>query len=395
MKSNTLGKYIERFDRRNSENEFGLEDVRGISNTKEIMTDSRANLIGRDFSKLTILKDKEFIFNRRTSRNGERISLGYNNLGYDFIITEDYVPFRIKEEYKKDLLSDYLYLFFLNPEFDRYARFNSWGSATEFFNWEDMCNVPFELPDISVQKQIISQYKDISEQITSLENLNDSLVKLLDNIYNDYFSTNKRVLASYMNGTFEEDMIDEEWKIDEAQKFFKITIGKTPPREIEEYFTENPNDIKWISIADMKTTSPYVFDSSEYLTEEAVKDCNVKLVNKGAILVSFKLTVGRVAIVDETLTTNEAIARFEGNEKAKYYTYLLLRNYDYQLLGSTSSISTAVNSKIIKSMPFILPDDETLDDFNSIVSNIFDELYIVKKSIDGLKKLKNIIASEV
>jgi len=395
MKSNTLGKYIERFDRRNSENEFGLEDVRGISNTKEIMTDSRANLIGRDFSKLTILKDKEFIFNRRTSRNGERISLGYNNLGYDFIITEDYVPFRIKEEYKKDLLSDYLYLFFLNPEFDRYARFNSWGSATEFFNWEDMCNVPFELPDISVQKQIISQYKDISEQITSLENLNDSLVKLLDNIYNDYFSTNKRVLASYMNGTFEENMIDEEWKIDEAQKFFKITIGKTPPREIEEYFTENPNDIKWISIADMKTTSPYVFDSSEYLTEEAVKDCNVKLVNKGAILVSFKLTVGRVAIVDETLTTNEAIARFEGNEKSKYYTYLLLRNYDYQLLGSTSSISTAVNSKIIKAMPFILPDDETLDDFNSIVSDIFDELYIVKKGIDGLKKLRKIIASEV
>lgn len=150
-----LGKYIERVERRNSDLRFGMDDVRGISNTKEIQS-TKADISDRSFSRFQIVEPHEFVFNRRTTRMGEKLGLGYNNIGETFIVTEDYVVFRVIDE---GILSpDYLNIFFRRPEFDRYARWDSWGSATEFFNWEEMCDVPITLPPLPVQQKYVDVY---------------------------------------------------------------------------------------------------------------------------------------------------------------------------------------------------------------------------------------------
>ncbi|MDR2735215.1 MAG: restriction endonuclease subunit S [Spirochaetota bacterium] len=87
---------------------------------------------------------------------GERIGLGYNNIGEVFIVTEDYIVFRVADE--SLLLPDYLNIFFRRPEFDRYARFHSWGSARETFDWSDMREVKIPLPDVEIQRSIVNIY---------------------------------------------------------------------------------------------------------------------------------------------------------------------------------------------------------------------------------------------
>ena len=100
MKSNynQLGQYIEMVSRTNSDLKYGIEDVRGCSNTKQMMQ-TRANLIGRTYEKFIVLRPQEFVFNRRTTRNGEKIGMAYNNTDREYIFTNDYVAFRVKQEY--------------------------------------------------------------------------------------------------------------------------------------------------------------------------------------------------------------------------------------------------------------------------------------------------------
>lgn len=171
----TLGEYIVRVERANSAGAYGAEDVRGVSNTKGFM-ETRANIEGRSLKKFLVIEPFEFVFNRRSTRNGERLGLGFNMSDRAFILTEDYVAFRVKPEKDKELSPYFLYLYFLRDEFDRYVRSNSWGSATEFFNWEDMCRVKIPLPPIEVQRAYVDAYKGL----TALIEENEALLKSLE-----------------------------------------------------------------------------------------------------------------------------------------------------------------------------------------------------------------------
>lgn len=152
-----LGEFIELRDVRNSDLQYGADDVRGVNNLKLLMP-TKADLAGRDLSKFQIVYPDEFVFNHRTSRNGSKFSIAYNDTGVPVICTEDYVVFRIKEACKTLLDSRWLYMFFNRPEFDRYVITNSWGSSTEFYNWEDICEVDIPVPPIEIQQKYAAIY---------------------------------------------------------------------------------------------------------------------------------------------------------------------------------------------------------------------------------------------
>ena len=134
-----------------------MESVRGVNNLKQLMP-TKADLNGRDLSKFQIVYPDEFVFNHRTSRNGSKFSIAYNDSNKPVICTEDYVVFRIREEARTELSSEWLYMFFNRAEFDRYVITNSWGSSTEFYNWEDLCEVEVELPLLCVQQKYVDIY---------------------------------------------------------------------------------------------------------------------------------------------------------------------------------------------------------------------------------------------
>ena len=174
-------------------------------------------------------------------------------------------------------------------------------------------------------------------------------------------------------------------------EYFDISIGKTPPRKNQEYFSNNSDNNLWVSILDMKSSGIYINKSSEYLTDEAIKKCNIKIIPKNTLLLSFKLTIGRIAItyLDKT-TTNEAIAHFLTDKKgATEYLYCYLKKFNFNTLGSTSSIATAVNSKIIKEMPFIIPQEKDLENFYNLVKPLFENIKNNQIESEKLTNLKN------
>ena len=185
-------------------------------------------------------------------------------------------------------------------------------------------------------------------------------------------------------------LIPEGWKIVRAEDLCQINIGKTPPRKETEWFSSKKEGAIWVSISDMADCGVFIDSSSETLTYDALHRFNITTVPIGSVLLSFKLTIGRVAIARKELTTNEAIARFITNNTAlTEYLYLALKNYDYSKLGSTSSIAIAVNSKIIKAMPVICPKDKVISDFSRLVHSIFEE--IKKRQIENriLKEIRD------
>ena len=180
-----LGDYIELREETNVDLRYGVEDVRGVNNLKLLMP-TKADINGRDLTKFQIVYPGEFVFNHRTSRNGSKFSIAYNDGDKPVICTEDYVVFRIKAESKKDLLVEWLYMYFNRPEFDRYVITNSWGSSTEFYNWEDICAVELELPSLPVQQKYVDIYKAMVANQQSyergLEDLKLSMDALLDKV---------------------------------------------------------------------------------------------------------------------------------------------------------------------------------------------------------------------
>jgi type I restriction enzyme S subunit len=165
-----LGEYIEQIEQRNSELKYGENYVRGVSNNKQFIP-TKANNAGRELEKFYVISPGDFVYNSRTTRMGDKVGLGYNNTDKTFLTSWNNSAFRVRKDKLYILNPAYLYLFFYRSEFDRYVRFNSWGSSTELFSWADMCNVKLPIPDIKIQEAIVTIYhtletrKRINEQL--------------------------------------------------------------------------------------------------------------------------------------------------------------------------------------------------------------------------------------
>ena len=150
-----LGELIEQCDQRNFDNEYILNDVRGISTGKEFIS-TKANMDGVSLLTYKVVAQREFAYVADTSRRGEKIAIAFNTGDKPILISSIYTVFRVSQN--ENLVSDYLFMFFNRPEFDRYARFNSWGSARETFDWDTLCDIDIELPDLPTQQKYVDIY---------------------------------------------------------------------------------------------------------------------------------------------------------------------------------------------------------------------------------------------
>ena len=153
-----LGDLIEQVLETNSELRYGVDDAMGMTITKEIIP-TKADLNGTDLSNFLIVKPGEFIYNPRT--HGKHIGFGYNNTNKSFIISWNNIAFRIKSSMKETVLGDYLFLHFKRDEWDREACYQSWGTSTEVFTWEALCEMKVELPSLPIQQKYVDVYNSM------------------------------------------------------------------------------------------------------------------------------------------------------------------------------------------------------------------------------------------
>lgn len=163
-----LGNYISLCDEKNDDLEYGLDAVRGISIEKRFIY-TKANMEGVSLKPYAVVKPDEFAYVTVTSRNGEKISLARNNSDEAYICSSSYIVFKVDDT--NTLLPAYLSMLFERSEFNRYSRFNSWGSARETFDWEEMKNVLIPIPNIEIQQDIVNIFeaynirRDINEKL--------------------------------------------------------------------------------------------------------------------------------------------------------------------------------------------------------------------------------------
>lgn len=177
IKKYKLGELIDQCDERNSDLTYTLDDVKGISIQKKFI-ETKADMDGVSLKPYKLVKPDEFAYVTVTSRNGEKITLAHNDTQSTYIVSSSYIVFKIKDT--DSLLSEYLFMYFNRAEFDRYSRFNSWGSARETFDWSEMCDIEIELPPIDIQKKYVDTYLAMLANQQSYERGLDDLKLVCD-----------------------------------------------------------------------------------------------------------------------------------------------------------------------------------------------------------------------
>ena len=177
-----LGKYIQHVVGRN--NDLGDLPLVGLSIQKKFIP-SIANTIGTDMSTYRIIERNQFAYGPVTSRNGDKITIALFNDFDKALISQAYVPFEVKD--RNELDPEYLMMWFRRPEFDRYARFKSHGSAREIFDWEEMCNTLLPIPHIENQREIVKEYNTIQNRIDLNQQLIHKLEETAQAIYKQWF----------------------------------------------------------------------------------------------------------------------------------------------------------------------------------------------------------------
>ena len=180
-----LGDYIRPVDVRNRD--LKVTRLLGVSITKEFMP-SIANIVGTDLSAYKVVTKGQFAYGPVTSRNGDKISVALLDGYDDAIISQAYTVFEVVDTNALD--PEYLMMWFRRPEFDRYARFHSHGSAREVFDWEEMCEVQVPVPAIEKQREIVAEYKTLQTRIETNKKLIATLEQTAQTLYRHTFVDN-------------------------------------------------------------------------------------------------------------------------------------------------------------------------------------------------------------
>ena len=343
----------------------------GTLNTQSLMSVDEPN--ASDY----LLKKNDIVF----ARTGNSTGRTYFYQGNECPLV--YAGFLIKFSIDEKKVNPLLLKYYTHSRiyYDWVKSFDTGGTRGNI-NAKTYGNMPIRIPaSRKTQDKIVDILSSLDEKIALNRRINDNLEQQAQALFKSWFVD----FEPFGSGSMPDD-----WEICEAQKYFKINIGKTPPRNETKWFSKNIDDYKWASIADLGKCGLFISNTSEYLTKEAVNTFNIIIVPKGTVLLSFKLTLGRTAITTCPLTTNEAIARFlVNNDYEREYLYLLLRQYDYTSLGNTSSIATAVNSKIIKNMPIMMPPIDILQQFHTVVSPLFNRMQSLSDELTQLAETRD------
>ena len=367
-----LGDYIREVNVRNRE--LKVTNLLGVSISKEFMP-SIANTIGTDMSAYKIVEQKQFAYGPVTSRNGDKISIALLANYENAIISQAYTVFEITDHTR--LLPEYLMMWFCRPEFDRYARYHSHGSARETFDWEEMCNVMLPIPSIDRQREIVAEYETLTRRIRLNEQMIQKLEATAQTLYHKMF----------VDGIDKENL-PEGWRMGTLGEFCKeMKSGGTPSRTNAEYWDNK--DYPWLKTGEVHNN--VIIDVEEYISEAGLHNSSAKIIPKGSIVMAmYGATAAQIAYLDCDTTTNQAccnmICHDEGD--AAYLFFHLLANQESIKKLANGGAQENLSQELIAHLPIIMFNDV---ECKSQFVKILDGLTIKYRENKRIRELQSLL----
>lgn len=406
MKSNykALGKYIRPVVGRNND----LDDLplMGLSIQKKFIP-SIANTIGTDMSTYRTIYKNQFAYGPVTSRNGDKITIALFNDYEKALISQAYIPFEVKDNNELD--AEYLMMWFRRPEFDRYARFKSHGSAREIFDWEEMCNTILPIPSITKQREIVKEYNVIQNRI----NLNQGLIQKLEEaakaIYKQWFVDfefpNENGNSYKSNGgemIFNEELqmdIPKGWELASIGKYSKVKSGFA--FKSEWWQSSGIPVIKIGSIFNNTIDK----DSLDFVSIDKVEKAKNYVVQEGDIVIAMTgATIGKIGLVPELndiILVNQRVGMFDlGNkptDKSAFLYFNLLSDFvqnEIKNVGGDSAQANISNGQI-QEIELLYPTNNLIVNFNKIGKPIIEIILRKIKENQNLTELKELLLSKL
>lgn len=371
-----LGDYIREVDVRNKD--LKVTNLLGVSINKSFIP-SIANLIGADLSNYKIIERKHFVYVPVTSRNGEKLSIALLNDCENAIVSQAYTVFEIIDEEK--LLPEYLMMWFKRPEFDRYARFHSHGSAREVFDWSEMCDVLLPIPSIEQQREIVSEYETISKRIK----LNEQIIKNLE-------ATAQTLYHKMFVEGIDKENLPEGWRIGTIAEFCKdMKSGGTPSRNNNLYW--NKKEYRWLKSGEVHNN--IIIDVEEHISKEGLDNSSAKIIPVGTITMAmYGATAAQVAYVDCETTTNQACCNMichTKNDAAYLFFHLLAIQEDVKKLANGGAQEN-LSQELIAQQLIIIFDNEK---YKELFVPILDNLIVLYRENEKLIKLQSLLLAKM
>lgn len=368
MEYKRLGDYIEPVDERNSKLEIKLSQ--GICNEKYFQ-DPRQ--VAENSAADKIVRRGYFAYNRATTRNGEKISIAYRE-GPDCTVSSAYQVFKIKDEEK--LNPKYLLMWYKRSDFDRYARFRSHGSAHEFFEYDEMCDVYLPLPDIDRQREIVEEYETLSRRIS----LNEQMIQKLE-------ATAQALYRKMFVDGIDKENLPEGWRMG--------TLGEVCSYVDKKVSLEDIDESVYISTENMLKDKKGVVVSSNKPEEGRGTKFEIEDVLISNIRPYFK-KIWRASFCGAS--SNDVLCfRSKGDYNASMLYYTLEQDafFDYVMAGSNGVKMPRGDKEWIMKYPIIIPSNTYVSKYEEDTNAIKEQLYLRKQEISKLSELQSLLLAKM
>ncbi len=393
-----LGAFIRPVNSRDRDESVTL--LLGVSIQKKFIP-SIANTIGTDMSTYKIIRRNQFAYGPVTSRNGDRISIALLEDYDEAIVSQAYTCFTVKDD--TELLPQYLMMWFRRPEFDRYARFMSHGSAREIFSWDELCNTELPVPAIEKQREIVAEYHTIQNRIA----LNNQLIQTLETtaqaIYKQWFVEfefpNEAGQPYKSSGG---EMVDsalgeipQGWEATTIKGYsLKMRSGGTPDRGEEVFW--DCKDIPWLKTGEV--ANKVLVESEEFISFTGSQNSSAKPLPINTVLVAMYgegKTKGQAAYLRFPAAVNQACcAIICENEFLSTLLYFFFRANQAQIASmANGGAQPNLSKELIENVKIILPSDEVLRRHPFI--RVVNHCEVLERENIKLESLTNLLLSKL
>lgn len=375
-----LGDHIREVNVRNRE--LKVTNLLGVSISKEFMP-SIANTIGTDMSTYKIVEWGQFAYGPVTSRNSDKVSIALLDEYDNAIISQAYTVFEVIDH--EQILPEYLMMWFRRPEFDRYARFHSHGSAREIFDWDELCDVMLPIPSITRQHEIVAEYETLTNRIR----LNNQMIQHLE-------ATAQALYRKTFVDNIDKENLPEGWRMGTLEDLGEIIGGATPSTNNPDLWCDN--GIPWLSPADLsKKSCKFISKGAKDITELGYNSCSTKLLPKGSILFSSRAPIGLMAITTKELCTNQGFKSIvpQKDYGSEYVYYYLLSIKDKIAEENTGSTFDEVSGQTMREYPAVLPSKQVTDKFSEQLRPIMYNQFIKEQENEKLTELQSLLLAKM